>query len=66
VRKTNVLDQADVERARGIITASDDDLANLANLEVALNARATAPEVRVVLRMVDADLVRKVGAEIGH
>ena len=62
LRNPAVLDRANVKHARSVIAASDDDLANL---EVALNARAAAPGIRVVLRMFDADLARKVGAGFG-
>jgi Trk K+ transport system NAD-binding subunit len=51
------LEQAGVERARAIITCTADDLTNLA---VALEARELNRDIRVVMRMFDGDLARKV------
>jgi voltage-gated potassium channel len=46
-----------VERARSIVCATDDDLANL---NVALDARKLRAGIRVVMRLFDDDLVEKV------
>jgi Trk K+ transport system NAD-binding subunit len=55
--RPDVLEQAAVERASAIITCTENDLANL---EIALNARELQPQIRVVLRMFDQDLAEKV------
>jgi Trk K+ transport system NAD-binding subunit len=55
--RSDVLEQAGVERASAVITCTENDLANL---EIALNARELRPEIRVVLRMFDQDLAEKV------
>ena len=49
-------------RVRGIIVATDDDLVNL---EVALDARAIRPDIRVVLRMFDHNLASKIRSGFG-
>lgn len=57
-RREAILEDANVRKAKSIILATDDDLANL---EVALDARRLAHGIRVVLRMFDqhmADNVR--------
>jgi Trk K+ transport system NAD-binding subunit len=51
-----------VPRARCIVVATEDDLANL---ETALNARALNPSLRVVLRLFDPDLARRVERAFG-
>ncbi|MEW5854752.1 MAG: TrkA family potassium uptake protein [Myxococcota bacterium] len=55
LRKT--LEQANVQKARAVILATDDDLANL---DAALTAREINPDVRVVLRLFDDTLASKV------
>lgn len=57
-----VLDQANIKEARSIIAATDNDLVNL---EVALNARNIQPDIRVVLRMFDANLATKIRSGFG-
>ena len=52
-----VLDEVGVARARTIIISTQDDLANL---EIALDARDRNPEIRVVLRMFNEQLMAKV------
>jgi voltage-gated potassium channel len=52
-----VLESVSVKKARTIIIATDDDLANL---EIALDARDLNPDIRVVLRMFNETLVAKV------
>lgn len=56
-RRERVLDDANIKKARSIIVATDDDLANL---EIALDARRLAPDIRVVLRMFDQHMADKV------
>lgn len=51
------LEDANISRARSIILATDDDMANL---EVALDARKINPDVRVVIRMFDQNVADKV------
>jgi voltage-gated potassium channel len=53
----DVLKQAGVERARVVITCTEDDLTNL---EIALVARELHPGVHIVLRMFDHDMAQKV------
>ena len=55
-RREAVLQEANVEQARSIVCAMDDDMANL---EVALDARRFAPHIRVVLRMFDQNIADK-------
>ena len=56
-RNKKILEQANVRRAKAVILATDDDLANL---DGALTAREINPEVRVVLRLFDETLATKV------
>lgn len=56
-RRDVVLADAHVERARSIVLATDDDLANL---EVALDARAVNPDICVVMRMFDQNMADKI------
>lgn len=56
-RREKLLEDANVVRAKSIILATDDDIANL---ETALDARRIAPEIRVVLRMFDQNIADKV------
>ncbi len=62
VRQPSTLERANVKEARSIIAATGDDLVNL---EVALNARAARPDIRVVVRMFDANLAGKVASGFG-
>ncbi|MBI2265475.1 MAG: NAD-binding protein [Armatimonadetes bacterium] len=57
-----LLQSANVESAKAIIVATDNDLANL---ETALNAKELNPEIRIVMRMFDATLARKVQKAFG-
>lgn len=56
-RRDQTLVEANVAAARSIIPATNDDLANL---EIALDARRLNPRIRVVLRMFDQNLADKV------
>jgi Trk K+ transport system NAD-binding subunit len=56
-RREAMLEDANVKHARGLILATDDDLANL---EIALDARRLAPGLRVVVRMFDQNMADKV------
>jgi voltage-gated potassium channel Kch len=62
MRQPSIMERANVKEARSIIAATGDDLVNL---EVALNARAIRPDIRVVLRMFDANLASKVRTGFG-
>lgn len=57
--KKNLL-LANVEQARAIILATNDDLANL---DSALTAREVKPDIKVVLRLFDDTLANKVAAQ---
>jgi voltage-gated potassium channel len=56
VRAARALEQANIKAARAIVCATDDDLANL---NIALDARRINPRIRVVMRLFDDDLVAK-------
>lgn len=56
-RAPETLRALNVEHARSIVVATDDDAANL---ETALNARAIKSDLRVVLRLYDTDLAARV------
>lgn len=51
-----LLQEAGVDRARCIVVATDDDLANL---ETVINARGRNPKIRAVVRLFDAGLAAK-------
>ncbi len=57
-----VLRQAGTERAQAIVVATNNDLTNL---DVVIKARQLNPDIRVVLRMFDADLAEKLGPIFG-
>ena len=57
VRAANALEATHIKAARAIVCATDDDLANL---NIALDARRLNPKIRVVMRLFDDDLVKKV------
>jgi voltage-gated potassium channel len=56
VRSSRALEQANIKAARAIVCATDDDLANL---NIALDAKRMRPHIRVVMRLFDDDLVAK-------
>ncbi len=57
IRDNELLKQSGIERAAAVIICTDNDLANL---ESAIHCRELNPMIRIVLRMFDADLARKV------
>jgi Trk K+ transport system NAD-binding subunit len=57
IQSPKALERCNVARAEAIVCATDDDLANL---NVALDARRANPKIRVVLRLFDSDLAAKV------
>lgn len=56
-RRESILEEANIKQARSLILATTNDLANL---EIALDARKFAPTVRVVMRMFDQNMADKV------
>jgi Trk K+ transport system NAD-binding subunit len=61
-RRSQNLYKAGVERADAIIPCTDDELTNL---DIALDAREINPDIKVVLRMFDPDLARRVEKGFG-
>lgn len=57
VRQREVLRQAGVAKAQAVVICTNNDLANL---EAALNCRELNPNVRLVVRLFDAELARRV------
>jgi voltage-gated potassium channel len=57
IKSPGSLKRTNVEAADAIVCATDDDLANL---NVALDARKMNPDIRVVIRLFDDDLLAKV------
>lgn len=55
-REEGVFDDLNVAQAKSIILATNDDLANL---EMALDARKVCPDIRVVIRVFDQELATK-------
>lgn len=56
-REDGILDEVNVQGACSVICCTDDDLANL---ELAIDARKIRPDMRVVLRMYDQELAEKI------
>lgn len=56
-RQEALLEDANIRNAKSIILATTDDLANL---EIALDARRANPNIRVVLRMFDQNMADKI------
>ena len=56
-REEGVLNDLNVAQAKSIILATDNDIANL---EMALDARRIKPDLRVVMRLFDQDMASKV------
>jgi Trk K+ transport system NAD-binding subunit len=61
-RRSENLIKANVEKADAIIPCTGDELTNL---EIALDARELQPEIKVVMRMFDPDLARRVERGFG-
>jgi Trk K+ transport system NAD-binding subunit len=61
-RQREVLRKAGVERASAVVCATQDELANL---DIALDARELQPDIKVVLRMFDETLASKVEKGFG-
>ncbi|MCB9895225.1 MAG: TrkA family potassium uptake protein [Planctomycetes bacterium] len=56
-REEGILDDVNIKGAKSLICATDDDLANL---ELAMDARKVKKDLRVVLRMYDQELAEKI------
>jgi Trk K+ transport system NAD-binding subunit len=61
-RRTENLIKAGVQRADAIVPCTDDELANL---DIALDARDLNPDIKVVMRLFDPDLARRVEKGFG-
>ena len=61
-REEGLLEDVNIKRAKSLICATNDDLANL---ELAIDARKICPELRVVLRMYDQELAEKIRDTMG-
>ncbi len=61
-RRSENLIKAGVKKADAVITCTDDDLANL---DIALDTREINPNAKIVLRMFDPDLARRVERGFG-
>ncbi len=61
-REPDIFDKVNLIDAKSIILATDDDLANL---EIALDARKIKDDIRVVLRMFDQELAAKIKDAFG-
>ncbi|MBC7250340.1 MAG: NAD-binding protein [Anaerolineae bacterium] len=61
-RRPGALSKAGVERAAAIVICTEDDLVNLS---IALEARELNPNIRVVMRMFDAELAQKMEKVFG-
>ncbi len=62
VRDHAILEQAGLKKAKALIAVTDNDLANL---EAALTAREVKADIRVVIRMFDQKLAKKVEKSLG-
>lgn len=60
-RRDDLLEKVGIKRAKAVVCATSDDLANL---EVALDAKRMNPEIRVVMRMFEQRLAAKVGGAL--
>jgi voltage-gated potassium channel len=61
-REEGVLEELNCSEAKSLICVTDDDLANI---ELALDARKIRPGIRVVLRMFDQELASKIRDSFG-
>jgi voltage-gated potassium channel len=56
-RQSNTLIEAGIERASALIACTSDDLANL---DIALDARELRPDIKIVMRMFDQKLAERI------
>jgi voltage-gated potassium channel len=61
-RRPGALNKAGIERATAVVVCTENDLVNLI---IALEARELHPNIRVVMRMFDAELARKMEKVFG-
>lgn len=61
-REDGILEELNIAAAKSLICVTDDDLANI---ELALDARKARPDIRIVLRMFDQELAEKIGQSFG-
>jgi voltage-gated potassium channel len=61
-RRSESIVKAGVEKADAIIPCTDDELTNL---DIALDAREINPDIRVVMRMFDADFAKRIEKGFG-
>ena len=61
-RQAGIMDDLNIAAAKSLITATDDDLANL---EMVLDAHKIKPGIRVVMRMFDQELAAKIRESFG-
>ena len=61
-RRSETIIKAGVEKADAIIPCTDDELTNL---DIALDAREINPDIRVVMRMFDADFAKRIEKGFG-
>ena len=61
-RQPETLIKASVQRADAIVPCTDNELANL---DIALDARDLNPEIKIVMRMFDPDLARRIEKGFG-
>jgi voltage-gated potassium channel len=61
-REEGILEDVNIKLAKSLICATNDDLANL---ELAIDARKLRPNIRVVLRMYDQELAEKLRDTMG-
>jgi Trk K+ transport system NAD-binding subunit len=61
-RRSENLVKAGVKLAAAVIPCTDDELINL---DIALDARELNPDIRVIMRMFDADLARRIESGFG-
>jgi len=60
-RRDELLAETGIARAKAVVCATNDDLANL---EIALDAKRLNPKIRVIMRMFDQRLAAKVGGAL--
>jgi Trk K+ transport system NAD-binding subunit len=61
-RRSEALDQAGIREADAIVPCTDDQLTNL---DIALNSREANPSIKVVMRLYDSELARRVESGFG-
>lgn len=61
-REAGILDDLNIQKAKSLILATDDDLANI---ELALDAKKAKPDLHIVLRVFDQELASKIRDSFG-